>query len=365
MATDADVRLTDGLYPGKSFFITECYPYSPDALGKTNTWWNPAILGAGAGGGPAPTDVPNWAWDWQTMTMRFWKNLIEYKAAGVAGAQIFLSLWDGNSVGDNSYIGWDMNGVGVSASNQLGGGPLPAVDGQAMISWWLNNATFIASWRSGSPLIIANPLGGYTSGTPGLHFYEWQFADGSTNTIIWSDEETTVTTNFGMGVTDLYSNQWTGPIGKEPVIAWGWPNENIGGDYSIVPVAEFTATPTYGPAPMTVTFVDVSAGAISNRFWQFGDGFVTNTPELAVVHRYTSPGSNTVQLIVSGPSGDGTNIQSDMVIATPFPPPLNDAGTNGLPPFARNPPGGNGGGVTNIQSAAGGANNNWRFLITY
>jgi len=44
----------------------------------------------------------------------------------------------------------------------------------------------------------------------------------STNTIVWADEQITVSTNFGVGLTDIWSNQWTGPIGIEPVIAWGW-----------------------------------------------------------------------------------------------------------------------------------------------
>jgi len=35
-------------------------------------------------------------------------------------------------------------------------------------------------------------------------------------------EGTTTMTNLGVLVTDIWSNTWTGPIGEEPVIAWGW-----------------------------------------------------------------------------------------------------------------------------------------------
>ncbi|MGA2226909.1 MAG: PKD domain-containing protein, partial [Syntrophobacteraceae bacterium] len=38
------------------------------------------------------------------------------------------------------------------------------------------------------------------------------------------------------------------------------------------PVANFTLSPTAGPAPLTVTFTDQSAGTITSRSWSFGDG---------------------------------------------------------------------------------------------
>lgn len=357
--TGFDDETIGNLY-GKQLAVTETYPYSPDVLGKTNSW-QATEAGLFA---PAYRSLPN---TWQTMTFRFWKNLIEWRSTGVSRIQTWLQIYDNNInpwdhplqyEGQDAYAGWD---VGGEPCDVQGCGPLPSVDGQAMVSWWVNNGTPLANWLSGSLLTIANPLGVYTNGTPGLHFWTWQFADGSTNTFVWSDEQVNVTTNLGVGLTDIFSNQWTGPIGMEPVIAWGWPNNSSGGSLSAVPVAAFSATPTYGPAPMTVTFTDESAGAVTSRSWQFGDGFATNTPELTVIHQYTTPGSNTVQLIVNGPFGAGTNSQSNMVIVTPFPPPLNGGGVNGLPPVI----GGNGSGTNSVQSANGGANSSWRFLIAY
>lgn len=345
---------------GKPFAITEAYPFSPDALGKVNSW------GATAAGlfAPAYTSLP---WTWQTMTFRWWKNLIEWRSTGVTRIQAWMQLWDCNVnpqsppsgyEGPDAYCGWDSDG---EKWDILGCGPLPSVDGQAMTSWWLNNGTPLANWLSGGPLTVVDPLGGYTSGAPGLHFWMWQFADGSTNTFVWSDEQATITTNLGVGLTDIFSNQWNGPIGMEPVIAWGWPNNSLGGSLSIAPVAAFSATPTNGPAPLTVTFTDSSAGAITTRSWQFGDGSVTNTPQLTVVHRYTTPGSNIVQLIVSGPSGVSTCIQSNLVIVAPSSPAQNNGGGTGVPPGT----GGNAGGTNNVLPADGVANSNWRFLIAY
>ena len=55
-----------------------------------------------------------------------------------------------------------------------------------------------------------------------MHFWEFKFRDGTVNTFIWADEGYSFTTNFGVGLTDIYSNSWAGSIGSEPVIAWGW-----------------------------------------------------------------------------------------------------------------------------------------------
>jgi hypothetical protein len=210
------------LYPGKKFAVTESYPCSPDVLGKTNSWW------MWKDGGYDSANLPNFSWDWQIMTMRFWKCLLEYRATRVEGVLVWVALADANIAPHypppeqfymDEYTAWDVNAEGFE---RAGCGPRPNADGQAMISWWFKDATPVTNWLSGTDLTVVDTLGGYT-GTPGLHFYEWKFADGTTNTVIWADEQIKVSTNFGVGLTDIWSNQWTGAIGIEPVIAWGWP----------------------------------------------------------------------------------------------------------------------------------------------
>ncbi|MGO9245251.1 MAG: PKD domain-containing protein [Verrucomicrobiia bacterium] len=362
LSVDAYNRIVTGIYH-KPYYITEWYPASPDVMGKTNGWWVSSPQEWGRSGG---TNFNPKSWGWYVMNMRWWKDIILNESTGCKGIQGWQITDGGGRIpaGDNltDYAGWNHNS---EHDDIYGCGPRPTVDGQAMLSWWLTGGTPLANWLSGNPLVCIDMMGSYSNGPPGLHFWEWQFADGTTNTFVWSDEMVTVTTNFGVGLTDIFSNQWNGPIGMEPVIAWGWPNNRLGGTFSIVPVAAFNASPTYGPAPMTVTFTDGSAGAITNRSWQFGDGFVTNTSEITVVHRYTGPGSNTVQLVVSGPSGASSKAQSNMVIVTPVSPPQNGGGRNGLPPGLGGTTGGNTGGTNNVPPADGGANSNWRLLITY
>ncbi|MCX6995610.1 MAG: PKD domain-containing protein, partial [Kiritimatiellaeota bacterium] len=91
------------------------------------------------------------------------------------------------------------------------------------------------------------------------------------------------------------------------------------------PVASFSAAPTNGVIPLAVTFTDTSTGAITNRWWDFGDGVTTNITATNVVHTYVFAGSATVTLIVSGPGGAGTNTQTTLIVialAPPAPPVL-------------------------------------------
>jgi PKD repeat protein len=86
-----------------------------------------------------------------------------------------------------------------------------------------------------------------------------------------------------------------------------------------VPAAVFSASPTNGAAPLTVTFTDSSTGPISNRFWSFGDGSTTNFASATnPTHTYTD-GVYSVTLIVSGVGGSSTNTVANMInVYDPF-----------------------------------------------
>ena len=118
-------------------------------------------------------------------------------------------------------------------------------------------------------------------------------------------------------------------------------------DAASVTAASFTATPTSGGAPLAVAFTDTSTGIITNRFWSFGDGFTTNTTATNVLHAYAFPGTNTVQLIVTGPLGSSTNTQAGFIIATSL-----DTVGDGIPDWWRAQFFGGTGAGTNSQSCA-------------
>jgi PKD repeat protein len=87
------------------------------------------------------------------------------------------------------------------------------------------------------------------------------------------------------------------------------------------PVAQFTASPQSGIAPLTVTFSSNSQGEISSHFWSFGDGGASSGTQ--AVHTYTLPGIYTVSLLVSGPGGEDEEKKAAFIevkLPTPTPP---------------------------------------------
>lgn len=99
----------------------------------------------------------------------------------------------------------------------------------------------------------------------------------------------------------------------------GNATNTVSGTGAVAPVASFTAAPTNGIAPQSVTFTDTSTGLITNWFWNFGDGGTTNLATNAVVYAYNAAGVYTVSEIVAGPGGSSTNTQPNyIVVLTPF-----------------------------------------------
>jgi len=71
--------------------------------------------------------------------------------------------------------------------------------------------------------------------------------------------------------------------------------------------AEFSGTPVYGPAPLTVQFTDLSSHNPTSWFWEFGDGdtSVLQNP----THTYTTDGAYTVKLTASDSTETNTKIK--------------------------------------------------------
>jgi PKD repeat protein len=67
------------------------------------------------------------------------------------------------------------------------------------------------------------------------------------------------------------------------------------------PEASFHCDRTSGPVPLTVNFTSTSQGKISSLSWDFGDGGTATGQNPS--HTYTSPGTYTAKLTVTGPGG--------------------------------------------------------------
>ncbi len=88
------------------------------------------------------------------------------------------------------------------------------------------------------------------------------------------------------------------------------------------PVAMFSASPTNGTAPFTVSFTDESTNSPMYWHWQFGDS--ETSTDRNPLHEYNSTGVFTVTLICTNSLGSSTNTKPDYITATL--PPLPTAG---------------------------------------
>ena len=84
-----------------------------------------------------------------------------------------------------------------------------------------------------------------------------------------------------------------------------WTADGKGYSYLVArkPRAYFSADRTSGAGPLYVQFSDNSVGSISSWEWDFGDGS-NSSSERSPSHTFSTAGSHTVTLTVSGPGGN-------------------------------------------------------------
>ncbi|QXE92616.1 S8 family serine peptidase [Geomonas subterranea] len=75
--------------------------------------------------------------------------------------------------------------------------------------------------------------------------------------------------------------------------------------------SDFTASATSAPAPLAVTFSDLSTGAPTSWLWNFGDGSTATAKN--PVHVYTSPGGYTVSLTATSQTGSSTKTKANYI----------------------------------------------------
>ena len=132
-----------------------------------------------------------------------------------------------------------------------------------------------------------------------IQSYTWNFGDGNITT----------TTNANITHTYIQNGTYTVTL----TVNGTWQGLNITKtetktDYITVydtkPIANFYATPTVGPPPLTVSFYDNSTSydGIIAWTWNFGDG--NSSSEQNPIHTYTDIGTYTVTLTVTEPDGD-------------------------------------------------------------
>jgi PKD repeat protein len=160
------------------------------------------------------------------------------------------------------------------------------------------------------PVFSATPLSGsspltvqfsdLSTGSPAS--WSWNFGDGNTSTL--------------ENPSNIYSGDGTYTVTLTETNAIG-SNTTTQAGYIVVgavaaPVADFSATPTAGTAPLSVQFTDSSTGSPSSWSWDFGDG--TTVTDENPLHTYTSAGTYSVSLTATNSLGSNTSVESDYIM---------------------------------------------------
>lgn len=103
---------------------------------------------------------------------------------------------------------------------------------------------------------------------------------------------------------------------------------DVVGPRPVAPVASFTATPSTGDAPLSVSFVDTSSGNPTAWAWDFESDNNVDSTQQNPTHVYTTPDTYTATLIVT--NGAGSDSTTTQIVVNPPGQPTNLVGNPGF-----------------------------------
>ena len=122
----------------------------------------------------------------------------------------------------------------------------------------------------------------------------WDFGDGDTSTEESPSHTYNCAGEYDVSLTRVYELR----NGESAQNDNGGDTETKYNYITVDPVADFTASPTAGEAPLTVQFRDQSLGCPSSWYWSFDDGGTSR--DRYPTHTYQNSGSYSVSLTVEG-----------------------------------------------------------------
>lgn len=277
------------------------------------------LTGANLGDGSFPNDYQGWGEPDMSAVLDFGAGSRRLIAQDVAGGAGFTSSGDANDV-----WGFNVNG---------------SVDGLKVTLAWTDEP---GSTGSGKKLI--NDLHLIVT-SPGGAVYRGNVINGSTGLSTTGGSADTLNNLENVILSSPGTGAWTATV--DP----GAGNYSVGQGYALVitgnisegtppaaPVADFSASPTSGEAPVLVSFSDLSSGTVSSWAWTFGDGGSSTAQN--PTHTYTVAGTYNVSLTATGPGGsDGETKNGYITITAPPPAPVAEfsgSPTSGTAPLLVN-----------------------------
>ncbi len=252
-----------------------------------------------------------------TITVNPARPVANFTASPTSGTVPLAVSFTDSSTGDITGWSWTFGDGGTSTSQN---------QSHTFTSAGTYTVTLVVNGPGGSSIpkstsITVNappplpPVAGFsvapTSGTAPLTV---QFTDTSTGTVTgWS-------WTFGDGGTSTSqdpSHTYSSPGTYTVTLTVTGPGGNSNPDTTSItvvpppPVANLSASPTSGTVPLTVQFTDASTGSVTGWSWVFGDGGTSTSQNPS--YTYSTPGTYTVSLTVTGPGGSNTTTAANYI----------------------------------------------------
>jgi PKD repeat protein len=215
----------------------------------------------------------------------------------------YWSFGDGGHTDDqdptHTYTSGGSYKVSLTTSNEYGSDTETKID-YITVSGDTPQADFYANQTSGAAPLTVH-FYDQTQGAPTSWY--WNFGDGNTSTV-----QHPIHTYYSQG-TYTVRLTITNSYGSSTKTKTNYIT--VGQSVSGAPLADFTASPTYGTSPLSVSFQDISTGSPTLWYWSFGDG--SHTDDQNPTHIYTSGGKFNVSLTVSNANGSDTETKINYI----------------------------------------------------
>ncbi|MDI9395110.1 MAG: DUF3344 domain-containing protein, partial [Euryarchaeota archaeon] len=271
-------------------------------------------------------------------------NATLYSFAGSAGPDEGNLLFNGNIVATNAwngssstasplvfnatdYITETENEFGVQATTS---GGMDALQQILVVEYMEETVAAPVANFTATPISGDTPLRvNFTDTSTGIvSSYEWDFDNDGTVDSTEQNPSHTYTTAGTYTVNLTVSNAG----GSDSEVKTGYIS--VSEPLPSAPVANFTATPISGDAPLRVNFTDASTGIVSSYEWDFDNDGTVDSTEQNPSYTYTTAGLYTVSLTVANAGGSDSKVKTDYIYVSEVPVPYPDLVVSSINPNA-------------------------------
>ena len=258
-------------------------------------------------------------------TNRIYNNYLSDKSVSIRngiGNSYYTKKTAGTNIVGGPYIGgnfWgkpDGTGFSNTAVDNNGDGISDSVYKNIGGSIYSDNLPLVM-FKSGKTKPIASFTSDVTSGKAPLNIafkdtstgmptaWKWNFGDGTSSTLQNPTHKYSKTGKYTVTLT-VTNSAGSNTATKSNYITVTATSQ--------APVAEFSASPTSGKAPLNVVFTDKSTGTPTAWKWNFGDG--TTSTARNPTHKYSKTGKYTVTMTATNEAGSNTITKSNYITVT-------------------------------------------------